>query len=300
MNRQNFYHRQQLNKEDLNDILQKNIETADHNIVKDAIGDGILNGLDVVKGTDFKVVIKTGVAYKDGQRIAVTSDVTKDLSSSKPSSGSKNITVAIKFRYYEHDERYIQSGDKIKYLKDESSEIILLEETDVSGGAIDSDSIIIANILLTSTDLSIEMTKNNRLFDNLKLVELSRKLESEINKRIDELNTLKTDITEQISNITQSITTHNNDLIATTTVLGHVKVDSAISSTSTNPVQNKVIYSQLSGKANYIHSHDFIDQLKMFFKYKTETIYPGEPEQQTKYWLEYMDGTTVKKFSVIA
>lgn len=42
---------------------------------------------------------------------------------------------------------------------------------------------------------------------------------------------------------------------ATTSNLGHVKVDSSLSSSSTNPVQNKAVYNALSGKSNTGHTH---------------------------------------------
>jgi hypothetical protein len=45
------------------------------------------------------------------------------------------------------------------------------------------------------------------------------------------------------------------DSKATTSAYGHVKVDDAINGTSTNPVQNKVISSALSGKAASEHTH---------------------------------------------
>ena len=46
---------------------------------------------------------------------------------------------------------------------------------------------------------------------------------------------------------------------ATTSVLGHVKVDSSISSTSTNPVQNKAISAALSDKSDSGHKHSTDD-----------------------------------------
>lgn len=42
---------------------------------------------------------------------------------------------------------------------------------------------------------------------------------------------------------------------ASSTVLGHVKVDTALSSTSTNTIQNKVVKAALDGKANTSHTH---------------------------------------------
>ena len=44
---------------------------------------------------------------------------------------------------------------------------------------------------------------------------------------------------------------------ATSSVLGHVKVDTAMSSTSTNPVQNKVVNTALAGKAASNHTHKY-------------------------------------------
>lgn len=46
-----------------------------------------------------------------------------------------------------------------------------------------------------------------------------------------------------------------NDLTGRPTIPDAITVDSALSSSSTNPVQNKVVYSALSGKANSSHSH---------------------------------------------
>lgn len=47
-----------------------------------------------------------------------------------------------------------------------------------------------------------------------------------------------------------------NDLSNKPTIPSAITVDNAISSTSTNPVQNKVIYTQLSNKAGSSHTHD--------------------------------------------
>ena len=46
-------------------------------------------------------------------------------------------------------------------------------------------------------------------------------------------------------------------LKATSSVLGHVKVDTTMSSTSTNPVQNKVVNTALAGKAASNHTHKY-------------------------------------------
>ncbi|MCM1233682.1 MAG: hypothetical protein NC489_26505, partial [Ruminococcus flavefaciens] len=45
--------------------------------------------------------------------------------------------------------------------------------------------------------------------------------------------------------------------MASKTVAGHVKVDDAMSSSSTNPVQNKVVKAALDGKSNTSHTHNY-------------------------------------------
>ncbi len=185
MNRQQFYQRQQITPEDFNDILQINIENADRNIIKDAIGDGILEGLEVAENSHSKVTVKAGVAYKNGNRIALTADSQVDLSSYMPETNSKYITIGIKFARKEYDDKTNGLGNKIKYRSDEHFEVVILqgiESESPSTPAIASDLIVIADVLLSQNNLTIDISRVTRLFNNLKLIDLSNKVESESKK----------------------------------------------------------------------------------------------------------------------
>jgi hypothetical protein len=69
MNRQNFYFRQPLMANNMN-LLQDSIENSDKNIIKDNIGDGILEGFLITVDSNYDIEIQRGVAYDiDGQRV---------------------------------------------------------------------------------------------------------------------------------------------------------------------------------------------------------------------------------------
>ena len=65
------------------------------------------------------------------------------------------------------------------------------------------------------------------------------------------------DITNLQDELDGKAPSSHTTLAATSSVLGHVKVDTAMSSTSTNPVQNKVVNTALAGKAASSHTHNY-------------------------------------------
>ena len=65
------------------------------------------------------------------------------------------------------------------------------------------------------------------------------------------------DITNLQDELDGKAPSSHTTLAATSSVLGHVKVDTAMSSTSTNPVQNKVVNTALAGKASSSHTHNY-------------------------------------------
>ena len=82
-------------------------------------------------------------------------------------------------------------------------------------------------------------------------------------------------ITVTLSNGTKSTFNVKNGSKGSTGAAGSnatVTVDSALSSTSANPVQNKVVKNALDGKANANHSHDNIRQVLTVTSGKTITI----------------------------
>lgn len=171
MNRNTFYFKQQLKSNDLNEYLQENIEKADRDIVKDFLGDGILTGLEVEKrlSNDFFIEIKKGVAYKNGFRISLPINETRDFSSYQGE--NVYITIAIKFARYNHNEKTDGLGDTIMYQNDESYEIIVLTNWGNFPIA-DSDSLVLADILVEKNTTTIDFSRVRRLPDELTLIKM--------------------------------------------------------------------------------------------------------------------------------
>lgn len=87
------------------------------------------------------------------------------------------------------------------------------------------------------------------------------------------------------------LTFKRNTTFATTN--NNITVDSALSSTSTNPVQNKVVYTALNGKASTTHSHNItsLDNVSITLKNTTTGGWSAISDDYAKgTWLKVVKG----------
>ena len=161
--------------------LQNNIEEADKNIIRDVVGDGILEGLDVSKegSNNFIMTIKKGVAYLDGRRIANVSDLQKNIENYKGT--TRYITLAIKFVINSYNVVIDGKGDHLLYNNDESSEIVIFEGTQTPP-AVTSDVIILSDVYINGNNTTINSNRVQKLHNSQKLISMSHQLKNEISR----------------------------------------------------------------------------------------------------------------------
>lgn len=90
----------------------------------------------------------------------------------------------------------------------------------------------------------------------------------------------------QVSGLAKVATSGNyNDLINKPNIPEGTEVDTALSTTSVNPVQNKVITSALNGKANTSHTHSQYLTSSSLSGYATQSWVKGQGYLTTPYTL---------------
>ena len=98
----------------------------------------------------------------------------------------------------------------------------------------------------------------------------------------------------QVSGLAKVATSGNyNDLINKPNIPEGTEVDAALSSTSVNPVQNKVITSALNGKANTSHNHSQYLTSSSLSGYATQSWVKGQGYLTTPYTLPTASASTL-------
>ena len=114
----------------------------------------------------------------------------------------------------------------------------------------------IENSLRTDTDAAAKSIKTTH--DKVLSVEGSlTNVETSLNNVKSSLSGVETSLNKEITRATSIENSIRSDLNSAILQAGQIKVDDALSSTSINSVQNKVIHNALSGKAEQSHEHSY-------------------------------------------
>jgi len=144
----------------MREIFQNNIENAIKNTIVDFLGNGIVSGLKVMEDNSpsKSVIIKSGVAYFSGSRMAIESDFYYDLNYSIPATQKRITSLCLKPKRVEFDQRQDGYGNNVFFRSVESYELIIIDgaiESSPLPPTLQSDSLLIGDITLSAGQTQI-------------------------------------------------------------------------------------------------------------------------------------------------